>query len=85
MTRRRIEDETSTQISVPKPNQTGDIAIVGSSVPNVVSARTRIELIIRDVRQKIPYNHFLSIPAGDEVKQNFLKFKVILLIVQVEI
>ncbi|KAL2715647.1 activating signal cointegrator 1 complex subunit 1 isoform X2 [Vespula squamosa] len=74
--RKRIEIETRTSIQVPKPEQDGDIVIIGSDRRGILSARHRIDLIIEVSRKKLSYTHFLSIPLNtDEIIKNFNSFK----------
>lgn len=53
------------------------IVITGVEKHGVISAKTRLELIIGKARQKLQFTHFLSISisASDEIKFNFNKFK----------
>ncbi|XP_067007831.2 activating signal cointegrator 1 complex subunit 1 isoform X2 [Anabrus simplex] len=75
-TRRRLENETRTQIRVPRQGQDGNIIITGSDKKGVSAARRRINLIVISARQKQPFTHFLSIPmTGESIKEGFLKFK----------
>lgn len=76
-TKRRIEQETGTNIQVPKIGSKDlSIVIKGNNKKDVVSAKTRLDLIMIAGRSKQQFTHFLSIafPTG-EIKQNFLKFK----------
>ncbi|OWF52184.1 activating signal cointegrator 1 complex subunit 1-like [Mizuhopecten yessoensis] len=75
-TRRRIENETRTQIRIPKSGQEGPIAIVGVDRKGIVSAKTRIDVIVSTARQKEQFTHFLSIPVTSaKIIENFLEFK----------
>lgn len=70
--RRRLEQETKTQIRIPRHGQEGEIVITGVDRHGVQSAHTRIELIVLSARGKQPFTHFLSIPATSETIQNSL-------------
>nr|XP_033798246.1 activating signal cointegrator 1 complex subunit 1 isoform X2 [Geotrypetes seraphini] len=75
-TRRRLESETRTSISIPKPGMEGDIVITGQQHSGVISARTRIEVLVETFRKKQPFTHFLSFPLNQpEIQEHFLQFK----------
>ncbi|GMH37491.1 hypothetical protein BSKO_05364 [Bryopsis sp. KO-2023] len=64
-TKSQIEQETETAIKIPKQGsqETPEITIRGPSIPNVGSARLRVELILADnIAKKMDYNFFVSIP-----------------------
>ncbi|KAK3094700.1 hypothetical protein FSP39_005155 [Pinctada imbricata] len=75
-TKRRLETETKTQIRIPKAGVEGEIVIVGHDRKGVVSAKTRIDLLVDSARQKEPFTHFLSIPFNqNDMKDKFEEFK----------
>lgn len=75
-TRRRLEADTKTSISIPKQGVEGQIVITGSHKASVSSAITRVELLIDSFRKKQPFTHFLSVPLNDpKIQEGFLKFK----------
>lgn len=75
-TRRRLENETKTQIKIPKSGQEGPIIVAGHDKQGVISAKTRIDVIIDTARQREPFTHFLSFPVTSEaVKCAFTDFK----------
>lgn len=76
-TKRRLEQETGTQIQVPKiGSKDTNVVVKGSSKKDVVSAKNRLDLIIIAGRAKHQFTHFLSVPFGtQEVKSNFARFK----------
>ncbi|GLH16136.1 Activating signal cointegrator 1 complex subunit 1 [Gryllus bimaculatus] len=75
-TRRRLENETKTQVKVPKPGQDGDIVVIGNDRRSVCAARRRINIIVMSSRQKQSFTHFLSIPVNSRaIQQGFLEFK----------
>ncbi|XP_028989472.1 activating signal cointegrator 1 complex subunit 1 [Betta splendens] len=75
-TRRRIESDTKTSISIPKPGLEGQIVITGSHKVAVSSAVTRIEVLVENFRRKQPFTHFLSFPLNDpKIQEGFLRFK----------
>lgn len=75
--KKQLENETKTEISIPRQITEKNIVITGPTASNVVSARRRIELISIDLREKHAITHFISYPLiSDEIKQNFKEFKV---------
>lgn len=75
-TRRRLEYDTKTSISIPKPGVEGQIVITGAHKSAVSSAITRVELLVDSFRKKQPFTHFLSFPLNDPgIQDGFLKFK----------
>lgn len=76
-TKRRLEIETRTQIMVPKPgDRKEEIVIVGHEKKNVVSAKTRLDVIIDSARQRQQFTHFLSIPVTcEEIVMGFEDFR----------
>uniref|UniRef100_UPI0037E83015 activating signal cointegrator 1 complex subunit 1 n=1 Tax=Semicossyphus pulcher TaxID=241346 RepID=UPI0037E83015 len=75
-TRRRLEFDTKTSISIPKQGIEGQIVITGSHKAAVSSALTRVEVLVESFRKKQPFTHFLSFPLNDpKVQEGFLTFK----------
>uniref|UniRef100_A0A8D2JP45 Activating signal cointegrator 1 complex subunit 1 n=1 Tax=Sciurus vulgaris TaxID=55149 RepID=A0A8D2JP45_SCIVU len=75
-TRKKIEMETKTSISIPKPGQDGEIVIIGQHRNGVISARTRIDVLLDTFRRKQPFTHFLAFFLNEtEVQEGFLKFQ----------
>ncbi|XP_073684069.1 activating signal cointegrator 1 complex subunit 1 [Garra rufa] len=75
-TRKRLESETKTSISIPKQGVEGQIVITGAHRAAVSSAVTRIEVLIDSFRRKQPFTHFLSFALNDaQVQQGFLRFR----------
>lgn len=75
-TRKKIELETKTSISIPKPGQDGEIVITGQYRNGVISARTRIDVLLDTFRRKQPFTHFLAFFLNEaEVQEGFLKFQ----------
>uniref|UniRef100_F6Q2Y1 Activating signal cointegrator 1 complex subunit 1 n=1 Tax=Bos taurus TaxID=9913 RepID=F6Q2Y1_BOVIN len=75
-TRKKLEVETKTSISIPKPGQEGEIVITGQHRSGVVSARTRIDVLLLTFRRKQPFTHFLAFFLNEaEVQERFLKFQ----------
>ncbi|GAB1605456.1 activating signal cointegrator 1 complex subunit 1-like isoform X2 [Argonauta hians] len=75
-TKKKIENETRTQVRIPSRGQEGEIVIIGRDKKGVVSAHTRLEIIVVSARQKQPFTHFLSIPIIDKtVHGHVLDFK----------
>ncbi|XP_006835931.1 PREDICTED: activating signal cointegrator 1 complex subunit 1 [Chrysochloris asiatica] len=75
-TKKKLETETKTSISIPKPGHEGDIVITGQHRNGVVSARTRIDVLLHTFRKKQPFTHFLAFFLNEaEVQERFLKFQ----------
>lgn len=67
----RLQRETGATIQVPKRG--GEhITIKANKQSSIMSARTRIEVILQQAKDRMAYTHFLSIPLAsvkDQVKQ----------------
>uniref|UniRef100_A0A8C5JI92 Activating signal cointegrator 1 complex subunit 1 n=1 Tax=Junco hyemalis TaxID=40217 RepID=A0A8C5JI92_JUNHY len=75
-TKKRLETETRTSISIPKPGVEGEIVITGQQRSGVISARTRLEVLLDSFRRRQPFTHFLSLPLNQPaIQQSFLHFK----------
>uniref|UniRef100_A0A803WBQ6 Activating signal cointegrator 1 complex subunit 1 n=1 Tax=Ficedula albicollis TaxID=59894 RepID=A0A803WBQ6_FICAL len=75
-TKKRLETETRTSISIPKPGVEGEIVITGQQRSGVVSARTRIDVLLDSFRKKQPFTHFLSFALNQPaIQEKFLQFK----------
>ncbi|XP_065263514.1 activating signal cointegrator 1 complex subunit 1 isoform X3 [Emys orbicularis] len=75
-TRKRLETETRTSISIPKPGMEGQIVITGQQRSGVISARTRIDVLAESFRKKQPFTHFLSFALNQPaIQEKFLQFK----------
>ncbi|MBN3312232.1 ASCC1 protein, partial [Atractosteus spatula] len=75
-TRKRLESETQTSITIPKQGVEGQIVITGQQRAAVISAFTRIEVLIESFRRKQPFTHFLSFPLNhSSIQERFLQFK----------
>ncbi|CAM2117545.1 activating signal cointegrator 1 complex subunit 1 isoform X1 [Caretta caretta] len=75
-TRKRLETETRTSISIPKPGMEGQIVITGQQRSGVISARTRIDVLAESFRKKQPFTHFLSFALNQPaIQKKFLQFK----------
>ncbi|XP_049995991.1 activating signal cointegrator 1 complex subunit 1 isoform X2 [Alexandromys fortis] len=75
-TKKKIEMETKTSINIPKPGQEGQIVITGQHRNGVISARTRIDVLLDTFRRRQPFTHFLSFFLSEvEVQERFLKFQ----------
>ncbi|CAL1545826.1 unnamed protein product [Lymnaea stagnalis] len=76
-TKKRMEAETQTQICVPKPgDRQQHLVIYGHERKGIVSAKTRIDVLIDSARQHQPFTHFLSIPVtSPDVIERFQFFK----------
>uniref|UniRef100_A0A8C6Y3Z8 Activating signal cointegrator 1 complex subunit 1 n=1 Tax=Naja naja TaxID=35670 RepID=A0A8C6Y3Z8_NAJNA len=75
-TRKKLETETRTFISIPKPGVEGEIVITGQHRSGVISARTRIDVLVESFRKKQPFTHFLSFALNQPaIQERFLQFK----------
>nr|XP_054770695.1 activating signal cointegrator 1 complex subunit 1-like [Lytechinus pictus] len=76
-TKKRIEQETRTQIHVPRARENIDeITISGKSRQGVSSAKTRIDVLVATARQKTPFTHFVAIPLNSqEIMDRFNIFR----------
>ncbi|KAJ7324217.1 hypothetical protein JRQ81_017237 [Phrynocephalus forsythii] len=75
-TKKKLETETRTSISIPKPGVEGQIVITGQHRQGVISARTRIDVLVESFRKKQPFTHFLSFALNERaVQEKFLQFK----------
>ncbi|KAG9345951.1 hypothetical protein JZ751_007766 [Albula glossodonta] len=75
-TKKRLESETRTSISIPKQGVEGQIVVTGQQKGAVMSAVTRIEVLIESFRRKQPFTHFLSFALNHpQIQERFLKFK----------
>ncbi|KAM7370690.1 hypothetical protein PAMP_010217 [Pampus punctatissimus] len=75
-TRKRLEFDTKTSINIPKQGVEGQIVITGSHKAAVLSAVTRVEVLVESFRKKQPFTHFLSFPLNDpKIQEGFLRFK----------
>ncbi|XP_070539083.1 activating signal cointegrator 1 complex subunit 1-like [Ptychodera flava] len=76
-TKDRIERETRTQIHIPKIGKEGDIVITGNERKGIISAKTRIDVLVDSARQRQPFTHFVSVPlCTDEIKNGFEEFRL---------
>lgn len=75
-TRKRLESDTKTSISIPKQGVEGQIVITGPQKSAVASALTRVEVLIESFRRKQPFSHFLSFALNHpQVQEGFQHFK----------
>ncbi|KAL8595369.1 hypothetical protein ACOMHN_024068 [Nucella lapillus] len=75
-TKRRLEMETRTQIRIPKAGQEGEIVVQGRDKKGVVSAKTRVDMLVDSARQRQPFTHFLSVPVqSEDILDKFDDFK----------
>ncbi|XP_018021585.1 activating signal cointegrator 1 complex subunit 1-like isoform X2 [Hyalella azteca] len=77
-TRRRLEAETQSNISIPQrgAGATEDIVVTGQSVAKVRAGRLKVALLVEQARQKCSPTHFVSIPAtAPNIQERFLQFQ----------
>jgi len=74
-TRKKLENETKARIEIPRDTN-GKIIISARERSHILSAKTRIEVLVESSRQKTPATYFLSIPLiSEEITQQFEQFK----------
>ena len=74
--KKRLEMETRTQIKIPRQGAEGDIVVAGADRRGVVSARTRIMLLVDGAKKKMPFTHFISFPLNARsVQEAYSDFK----------
>lgn len=75
-TKRRLESETHSVITVPKQGVEGNVVITGSTRADVASCWRRIRLLIDSGRRKLAPTHFVSIPMTSRaIRAKFTEFK----------
>ncbi|BES88846.1 activating signal cointegrator 1 complex subunit [Nesidiocoris tenuis] len=75
-TKKRLETETRTRITIPKPGVDGDIVITGPDKKAVNSARTRIQMMVLSSRKRQATTHFISLPfVAESFINGFLTFR----------
>ncbi|XP_071798171.1 activating signal cointegrator 1 complex subunit 1-like isoform X2 [Asterias amurensis] len=73
-TKKKIERETKTQIVFPKAHSDEDLIVIrGEQKSGIISAKTRIDVIVSSARQREPFTHFLSMPFNSAPTQNKLR------------
>ena len=66
-TKKRIETETKTKITIPKQGiENEDVKVSGDSKFCVAMACNRIDAIVSSSRQRQGFTHFISIPVNTE-------------------
>jgi len=80
-TKKRIETETNTRITVPRQGEKGDIVVRGQSAKDVKNARRRLETIVHQARMKRDPTHFACFPLNyPTIIESSKKFKVLIVI-----
>ncbi|XP_030387971.1 activating signal cointegrator 1 complex subunit 1 [Scaptodrosophila lebanonensis] len=76
-TKRRIENETQTEISVPRPNdKSSELLIRGKERSSLCAALRKIRLIVESLRKKMRPTHFLAVSLNSGiVQEKFLALK----------
>lgn len=76
-TKKRIESETQTRISIPKQGvENEDIIVTGESKFAVANACHRIDVIVANARKRQGFTHFISIPVNQpQMQEAFTAFK----------
>jgi len=70
----KIQNDTGASISIPTiDNSSEEIVVKGPSEGSVISAKTRLDLIVENALYDLPFTHFLSIPLNDAILQQHLK------------
>ncbi len=63
-TKKRLEVDTRTQMTVPRQGTQGPVTVTGRDRRGVLAARSQITLLADSARTRLPFTHFLSIPIG---------------------
>jgi len=73
-TRNKMQNETGATVNIPNASSSSEEIVVKGPTEGIVrSAKIRIDLIVENVMQELPYTHFLSIPLCDSALQQRLK------------
>jgi activating signal cointegrator complex subunit 1 len=75
--KKRLENETGTQINVPRPHENKDFVTVRYRKESSLSSiEVRVESIVSSARKRERPTHFISIPvASNEITENLSKFQ----------
>lgn len=78
-TKRRIEEETRTEIFVPRPNdRSNEVTIKAKQRSQVCAALRQIHHLVASLRKKMKPTHFLAVALNSgEVKERFMELKVL--------
>uniref|UniRef100_UPI003467EF77 Activating signal cointegrator 1 complex subunit 1 n=1 Tax=Alvinella pompejana TaxID=6376 RepID=UPI003467EF77 len=75
-TKKRLENETRTLIKIPGHGREGSVVISGHDRQGILSAKTRLDLLIESARRRQPFTHFISIPVNSQpIQDKFIEFK----------
>lgn len=75
-TKKRLELETNTKITIPRQGQEGDVSVIGPEKRGVIRAWNRIQIIAESSRSKQDFTHFISLPLNQSMlKESFLELK----------
>ena len=75
--KKRLENETGTQINIPRPHEKKHfITVRYRNESSLSSLEVRVESIVSSARKRERPTHFISIPvASDEITSNLAKFQ----------
>ncbi|KAJ8979794.1 hypothetical protein NQ317_007705 [Molorchus minor] len=59
-----LQKNTNASIKVPKPNENGEVKITGETERNVASAQTQIQMIVMQLKDKLPKQVLELAPRG---------------------
>eukprot|EP00094_Tigriopus_californicus_P002894 TCALIF_02791-PA protein Name:"Similar to Ascc1 Activating signal cointegrator 1 complex subunit 1 (Mus musculus)" AED:0.18 eAED:0.18 QI:0/0.33/0.14/0.57/1/1/7/0/1037 len=75
-TKKRLEMETNTKITIPRQGQEGNVTVIGPEKRGVTRAWNRILIIAESSRSKQDFTHFISLPlTHPELKASFVELK----------
>ncbi|KMY92652.1 activating signal cointegrator 1 complex subunit 1 [Drosophila simulans] len=76
-TKRRIEEETRTEIFVPRPNdRSNEVTIKAKQRSQICAALRQIQHLVTSLRKKMKPTHFLAVALNSgEVKERFMELK----------
>ncbi|CAN0388019.1 unnamed protein product [Lampetra fluviatilis] len=63
-TKRRLESDTRCSVTIPRLGTEGPVVVCGESRASVLSACSRVELLVSGVREREPWTHFVGLPLG---------------------
>ncbi|XP_075729367.1 activating signal cointegrator 1 complex subunit 1 isoform X1 [Rhipicephalus microplus] len=69
----QMERDTNTKIMIPQPDSTVDVIITGQTEEDVESAQLRISAIVRSMRQREHFTHFVCFPLNNPKLANTLE------------
>ncbi|XP_075912270.1 activating signal cointegrator 1 complex subunit 1 [Petromyzon marinus] len=63
-TKRRLESDTRCSVTIPRMGTEGPVVVCGESRSSVLSACSRVELLVSGAREREAWTHFVCLPLG---------------------